>query len=328
MRFDRRLFLAALGAVAAAPTAARSARLRQPDPALWDPKGLPLREGFAPGPNGRVYHRVYGKPGRTPVVVLHGGPAGEHLYMRPYAALATDRQVVLYDQSGCGRSDSPADLKRYTVDRYVAELEALRAHLGFGRMIVLGHSWGGMLAPAYAAAHPERVAGLVLAGTATRWRDFEDAAQVWLAELGPQAVATVARAKRTGRTDDPAYGALLQRYYARHLCRLDPTPAWFDAEGERVGRNPVYVYLNGPSEFQFTGAFASLDGRRALAGIRAPTLVTCGEFDEGPAWVARKIAALVPGARLQVFDGLSHMSHIEDPARVVGATGRFVRTIA
>ena len=287
---------------------------------------MPLREGFAPGPNGRVYYRVYGKPGATPVVALHGGPAAGHRYMRPYAALATDRQVVLYDQSGSGRSDSPRDLKRYTLPRYVAELDALRAHLGRAKVALLGHSWGGTLAPAYADAHPARVATLVLAGASSRWQDFEDAAQVWLRQLGPEAVATVARAKRTGRTDDPAYGALLQRYYALHLCRLDPMPKWFLAEGDKIDRNPVYIYLNGPSEFQFTGAFASLDMRPALRRVRVPPLVTCGEFDEGPPPIARKIAALVPGARLKVFDGLSHMSHVEDPARVVTATAAFLRT--
>lgn len=329
MTIDRRTMLAATAAALTLPTAARAAtKLPMPDARLWDPPAPPLREGFATGPNGKVYYRVHGKPGATPVILLHGGPAAGHRYMRPYAAMATDRQVVLYDQSGSGRSDTPKDLKRYTLARYVAELEALRAHLGFEKVILLGHSWGGLLAPAYADAHPERVAGLVLAGTGARWMDFEDAAAVWLKQLGPEAVATVEKAKRTGRTDDPAYGKLLERYYALHLCRLDPPPAWFNAEGEKIGRNPVYAYLNGPSEFQFTGAFASLDMRAALRRVKVPTLVTCGEFDEGPPWIARRVTALVPGSKLQVFDGLSHMSHIEDPARVVGATAKFVRTIA
>lgn len=328
LRPDRRELIAGLAAgIAITPAFAAPKKLPMPDAALWDP-AVAFTEGEATGPNGAVYHRVYGKPGRTPVITLHGGPAGGERYMRAYAGLATDRQVVLYDQSGCGRSARPADLTSYTLDRYVAELEALRAHLGFEKVVLLGHSWGGILAPAYAALYPHRVEGMVLAGTAVRWRDFEDAAAIWLAELGPEAVATVAAAKASGNSHTPEYGALLERYYALHLCRLDPWPAWFVAEGEKIDANPVYAYLNGPSEFQFTGAFGNLDMTNQLKALPMPTLVTCGEFDEGPPAVARKIVAIKSHAKLVVFDGCSHMSHIEDPKRVIGTTAAFLRTLA
>jgi len=314
------------GAVLADRAAAttRYRRLAQPDPALWHIDTPPTADGMAAGPNGSVYYRLYGKPGRIPVIVLHGGPAAGETYMRPYVGLAGDRQVVLYDQSGCGKSAAPMDLSRYSVDRYVTELDALRAHLGFERIVLVGHSWGGFLAPAYAAAHPERVAGLVLAGSAASVRDFADAAQRWLAEIGAQAVATAARAEAKPGTDDPAFAQLNALYYSRHLCRLDPWPAFFVAAGERIAGNPVYIYLNGPTEFQFTGAMASLDLTASLPKLRVPTLVTCGEYDEAPPWVGAKLAALIPGATLITFAGLSHMAHIEDPAEVVAATTRFL----
>jgi proline-specific peptidase len=285
---------------------------------------VPSRDGLATAANGKIYYRLFGGGKRLPLVTLHGGPAGAHGYMMPYAHLATDRPVVLYDQSGCGRSSAPPELKRYTVARYVAELEALRSHLGFEKMLLLGHSWGGLLGPAYAAAHPNRVAGLVLAGTSPDWQGFTDAARHWLAELGPQAVATVARAERSGRTDDPAYQALLGHYYALHLCRLEHWPKFLEEAGETIGRNHVYQYLNGPSEFQFTGALARYDGSGAARSIAAPTLITCGQYDEAPPFVARRLAGLIRGARVEAFAGLSHMAHIEDPARVVGATRRFL----
>ena len=159
-----------------------------------------------------------------PVIVLHGGPAAGHRNMRPYAALAGKHEVVLYDQSGCGRSARPADLALYTPERYADELDAVRHHIGAERAILLGHSWGGMLALAYMRRYAAHVGGLVLAGTAPRLADYAAAADRWLIAMGPEARTIVRRAEREGHTGDSAYQALTGRYYAEHLCRLDPWP--------------------------------------------------------------------------------------------------------
>jgi proline-specific peptidase len=319
----RDLLLAGL-ALTTAPIVARAASLAMPDPALWAPFEAQRRAGRAPGPNGEVAYWIYGQQGRTPVIVLHGGPCADHVYMRPFAALADDRPVVLYDQSGCGASAKPADLGAYSVDRYVAELEALRAHLGYDRVCLIGHSWGGMLALAYGQAYGDRVERLVLAGTAPRLVDFTEAANIWLEQFGPDARAVIQRAEASGTFDDPAYLDLTDRYYHRHLCRLDPWPAWLVAVFERLATNPVYKHLNGPSEFQFGGALDSMDLRPGLGSIRARALVSCGEYDEAPHWVARNLAAAMPRADVQVFTGLSHLTHVEDPRVVVAATRNFL----
>ena len=104
MIIDRRTLVAAAAALFAMPAYARQRRLAQPAASLWDPDIGPLTEGMARGPNGDIYWRSYGTSGKTPVVLLHGGPAAGHRYLRAYAALAGDRQAVFYDQSGCGRS--------------------------------------------------------------------------------------------------------------------------------------------------------------------------------------------------------------------------------
>ena len=326
MRLTRRTMLTGLAGAALAPSlrAADYPRIPQPDPGLWHIDNEPVITGMAPGPNGGVYYRLYGEAGKTPVIALHGGPAAGETYMRPYVGLAWDRQVVTYDQSGCGNSARPSDMARYSLDRYVEELDALRRHLGFERVVLVGHSWGGMLAPAYAARYPDAVAALVLAGAAVRVADFQEAAAQWLAAIGPDARATVERAERTGALDDPAYGQVLQDYYARHLCRLDPYPDWFVRVAAEISRNPVYGYLNGPTEFQLGGALAGLDNSAALKAVRVPTLITCGEYDEAPPWVAQRIRQHVRKARLTVFPALSHMTHIEDPALVIGTTSAFL----
>ena len=303
---------------------------KMPDPQLWRIDVPPRHEGTAEGgPNGQVYYRIYGEePGRTPIVALHGGPAGGHTYMRPYSALATDRQVVLYDQSGCGRSARPADLSLYTIDRYVGELEALRSHLGLERMIVLGHSWGSVLAPAYAASYPDRVEAIVLTGSVTRYRDYQEAALRWLRAMGPGVVATVQAAEKSGNTADPAYQKILDEYYHAHVIRLKTWPQWvLDTFGD-LDDNPVYKSLNGTSEFSLTGTLLNVDLRPKLARLHMPALVSCGEFDEAPPWVGRKVAAALSNAQFHAFPGLGHCPHIEDPERAMAVTRSFIQGVA
>ena len=121
-------------------------------------------EGFLERPIGRTWYRVTGEGGRTPLVALHGGPGSTHNYFRPLERLADERQVVLYDQLGCGRSDRPDELE-WCLEVFTAELDALREHLGLDEIHLLGTSWGGMLALEHALARPESVAGLVLSST-------------------------------------------------------------------------------------------------------------------------------------------------------------------
>jgi proline-specific peptidase len=327
---NRRNFLTTAALATLLPIAG-SALAASPDRAtaserLWDPRPDGATEGEMQGPNGSVYHRIYGKPGRIPVIVVHGGPAAGHAYMRPYAALATDREVVLYDQSGSGLSSRLRDLSAYSVDRYVAELDALRQHMAFEKMCLIGHGWGGMLALAYARDHGDHVASLVLASTAPAMPDLADATNRWIAAMGPEAVATLQQAEASGTIDDPAYERLVERYRKQHVCRLDPWPVWFESEEKKARSNPVRANLRGPDDLQFEGTLKNLDLKPTLAGIRAPTLVTCGEFDSASPWIGEQLAAAIPGGRFVTFPGLSHMTHIESPRRVIGLTAAFLST--
>src|SRR5712675_381114 len=86
-------------------------------------------EGHLEVDGGRVWYRSVGEGG-TPLLCLHGGPGFTHYYLEPLEALADRRQVIFYDQLGCGRSDRPADPALWTVGRFVEELAQVRAALG------------------------------------------------------------------------------------------------------------------------------------------------------------------------------------------------------
>jgi proline iminopeptidase len=112
---------------------------------------------------GTLGYRRYGTAGR-PYVLLSGGPGLNSSYVDPIAIeLSHERTIVVLDQRGTGTSrDAIGDGSQLTVAGAIADLDALRAALGLTHLSLLGHSWGAMLSMAYAAAHGDRVASLVL----------------------------------------------------------------------------------------------------------------------------------------------------------------------
>jgi proline iminopeptidase len=166
-----------------------------------------------------IYFEQYGNPGGKPALFVHGGPGGGTTPAQARFWDPTRYRIVLFDQRGCGRSTPHASLERNTTWDLVADMEALRAHLGIPRWQVFGGSWGSTLALAYAEKHPERVTELVLRGIFTLrrreldWfyqeggasRIFPDAWEHYVAPIPPEE-----------RTD------MMQAYYKR-LTSADPS---------------------------------------------------------------------------------------------------------
>jgi proline iminopeptidase len=125
----------------------------------------------------RFHAESFGDAGKPVLIVLHGGPGADYRYLLPLKALADDYHVVFYDQRGTGLSPRvPAS--SITLDSFVSDLDAFVDHYGRGRPVhLVGHSWGAMLASAYAGAHPQKVARMVLAEPAFLDHSTADAMQ-------------------------------------------------------------------------------------------------------------------------------------------------------
>lgn len=129
----------------------------------------PIPEGFEEGllaldHGHHMYWRRHGNRAGPVVLVLHGGPGGQH---NPRAAEFFDPRiwcVVLYDQRGCGRSTPRASTEHNTVVHLVADIECLRVHLGVERWALFGGSWGTRLAISYGVVEPRRCTGFMLRG--------------------------------------------------------------------------------------------------------------------------------------------------------------------
>jgi len=274
----------------------------------------------------RVWYRRVGGGG-VPLLTLHGGPGAGHDYLESLEALAADREVVFYDQLGCGRSDRPDDPALWRMERFVSEVDAVRRALGLERVHLLGQSWGGWLAIEYMLSRPRGVLGLVLASTSASISQFVSEAERLKAVLPSEVYETLRRYERAGELHHPDYEEAVMEFYRRHLCRLDPWPESLVRTVENLEGNPVYETMNGPNEFFVIGNLKDWDRTGRLGEIGVPTLVTVGRYDEITPACAETIHRGIPGSEMRIFEQSAHVAHLEETEAYVEAVAGFLARV-
>jgi proline iminopeptidase len=258
---------------------------------------------------------TYRKLGHGPLLVCHpGGPGFSSTYFGDLAALWEQFTLIMLNPRGTAASDRPADPRAYQIDDYVADVEELRLHLGQERMLLLGHSHGGVVAMAYAAAHPGRVRRLVLASTLCRFGPEHEAAmragmdkrmgQPWAADA-----VTALEEEQAGRFEsDQQLNQLVFRELPLYFAHFGPAEAgYLDTLKSET--------LNGDALRLFNQEiFTTFDLRGRLGAISAPALVITGDEDFicGPI-CAEEICAGVKGARMTVVGDSGHQVFVEQP---------------
>lgn len=285
-----------------------------------------LREGF----DVVAYH--YGPEphaAREVLIGVNGGPGLPCAYLRESHASLADagRSVVFYDQLGCGASDRPKDPALWTLHRYVAELEQVRAALGIERFHLLGHSWGTWLGTEYCLTHPERVASYIAADGAVDIPHLVAELHRLRAALGDETVRMMVRREADGSIGHPEYQAAITLLNYRHVCRLDQWPAALQASVSDWNMDP-YCTMQGPNEFTYTGNMKDWNRIPALDAIQCPCLVLCGEFDELSPACSRRIHDALPHSKLVVFRDCSHMPFYERPSEYFPVVRAFLAEVS
>lgn len=291
----------------------------------WDE---PEESGHVPVEGGRIWYRINGvdRRDRAPLVAIAGGPGLSHHFLAPLLALSDERPVVLYDQLDTGDADRPDDPANWTLGRFVTEIPALRRALGLDEVVLLGYSWGSMVALDYALARPAGLRGLVLASpviSARRWR--QDGAAL-VAELPEQHRTAIADCTARGDFDNIAYRQAEDEYLRRHVRPAGEMPVEL-ARSLALFNTRLYHFMWGPSEFSFTGTLASFEAAERLPELDLPVLVICGEHDEARPASCREFAAMMPDARLAMISDASHCALNQKPAEYLAELRRFLAKV-
>ena len=267
---------------------------------------LPADEAHLAVPGGRIWYKVTGSGRGTPVILLHGGPGFSSFYLKPFEELGNDRVVIRYDQLGGGKSDTTSDTTLFTIPHFVAELDSLRAHLGYDKVDVFGHSWGTILAVEYYRAHPTHVRSLILGSAALDIPAWEKHARDLTKTLPDSSQRAIQVREAAHQFDAPDYQAAIDQFYGMYVWR-HPVAADLDSTLKTVNM-AIYNYMQGPSEFTITGTLKYYDVTGFLKDIKVPVLYTVGEFDEANPVTIRRFAGMTPGARVVVLPGAAHMT--------------------
>ena len=288
----------------------------------------PENSGFVDVEGGRVWYRENGARDDNGLAVLciHGGPGFSHHYMLPLVDLADAYRVVFYDQLDAGNSDKPGVPANWRIERFVAEVVAVRAALGLERVVVIGNSWGGSVAAEYAITRPRGLAGVVLSSPLINTRRWIADNTAHRKRLPAEVQAALDAHEAAGTIASAAYQEATMVFNRRHMCRMDP---WPDDVRRSVDEANLDCYgtMWGPSELAATGTLADYDCGDRLHQIEAPTLFTCGEHDEATPAACRDFAALVTGAEVAVIADASHMAFFEQRAEYIALMRGFIARV-
>ncbi|HXC58320.1 MAG TPA: proline iminopeptidase-family hydrolase [Steroidobacteraceae bacterium] len=325
MTIDRRsLLLAAAGGTLAACGRTSSTGTTATPAATTAPSELPVDTGMADVPGGKVWWMRVGRDtGKTPLLTLHGGPGAAHNYLLPLKALADERQVIFFDQLGCGRSEAPEDASLYVLPRCVEELAAVRKALKLEKVILYGHSYGGVLAIEYLTQTPGvSVEKIILASTAASMPQTV-AGMHRLIEALPNG-RRVFELEKAGKQQSEEYQKLVELFYNTYVCRLNPWPKDAMDSIEALGKSRSYPVMNGPNEFTIVGNLAKWDRIAELDKISAPTLLLTSQYDEAPMECQQTMQAGIKGSNIVVLGNCSHLAMQEKPEEYLRALRSFM----
>jgi proline iminopeptidase len=280
------------------------------------------RSGMVHTPEVDLHYEMLGTSGiELPVIAVNGGPGLSHAYMVQndlWQRVAAHRRVVLYDQRGTGGSKHVQPNASQTMDAQVADLDAIRAALALDHVAILGDSYGGMIAMAYAAAHPEHVSRLVLSDSgAPSWKTLEHVLPQVFPDLEEQGAAE----EKALAAKDPEAAA--QAGLVNHMRMIFYSPQKRDAYIARMGDlGFVPAVANAVQQ-----ATADLDLTPKLADFRCPTLVITGRYDMNVApLTAWRIAHAIPGAQIVFFEKSGHLPAYEEPDKYLKVLEAFLST--
>lgn len=256
-----------------------------------------------------------------PLFFIAGGPGGTHYGLRSFDSLVDNHTLVYYDAFGRGKSDTAQSVTAYSLDRDIRDLDGLRQAMGFEKIAILGHSYGGVVAQGYALQYPDRVSHLIIANSFhsfLMWQANDDNCNHEIRTNYPEVWDTLMHVRAQGYvSSDPVHQEIYGRVPYGFLYAYNP-----DKFVNRR-RKPYPNAFNSALYYQMVGKdgdfivgsdIGTFDYRQRLRELTMPVLVVGGRFDRVavPAEMV-KYKTYCPQARYVMFEKSGHNPQVEEP---------------
>lgn len=277
---------------------------------------MKITEGYMPFEGFKTYYRIVGEktPGKAPLVLLHGGPGSTHNYFEVLDKIAeTGRQVIMYDQIGCGNSFVEGHPELFNADTWIKELIELRKHLGLDEIHLLGQSWGGMQTIWYALEYkPKGIKSYILSSTLSSAKLWEEEQKRRISYMSKEDQEALLGAVESGDYSSKEYNDALGRFMNMY-CAGEVTE-----ESPECLRRPkkagteAYIVGWGHNEFSPTGTLAGYEFTDRLHEIKEPCLITSGAIDLCSPYIAKVMYDRIPNSSWELFQFSRHMPFVEE----------------
>lgn len=243
---------------------------------------------------------------KPPCLLIHGGPGSDHTVYKPWLSpLSEHFQLVHLDLRGNGRSE-PSSLDTYTIAQMADDLECIREHLGFGKLVVFGNSFGGMVAQSYAVKYLESISRLILCDTVPSY-DFVDEVRA----MAPHFAETPEQELMLPKLVEGALKTPEELRQWSEICY----PLLFRRRDEGIMRRHASRILARAdiALHMWANEIPHYDVREELKRLEVATLVMVGRHDPVmPVSQSEEIHDLLPDSRLRVYENSAHLPYIDE----------------
>jgi proline iminopeptidase len=296
----------------------------------------PIQEGYVDANGVLIYYQTIGQG--APLMIVHGGPGASHDYLMPYLLpLVRGNKLIFIDERGSGRSEKLEDASQYIVENMVEDVESVRQALRLGKISLMGHSYGGVLAQAYAFKYQQNLTHLVLGGTfystsemnkvlAEEKRNMPPEALVKLEALEKAGLFNKGKDWEKGRYPDDYAKLAWGDGYFPYLYQRRPDANYDPASGNTSTSWDLYREMWGSDgEFIIDGNLKSVEYLDKLSSIHVPTLLICGDHDESNPRLSRTMHEKIAGSKLAIMPQSGHMAFVDQPNLYIKTVAEFLK---
>ncbi|MEG0254366.1 MAG: proline iminopeptidase-family hydrolase [Vagococcus sp.] len=277
---------------------------------------MTIKEGYMPYLDYKTYYRIVGKENKNkkPLVLLHGGPGSTHNYFELLDRIAKedDRQLIMYDQLGCGLSSMPDDPSLWKASTWIDELIALREHLNLDEIHLLGQSWGGMMVIDYLCAYePKGLKSAILSSTLPSSKLWGEEQHRLIKYLSKEDQEAIRIAEETNDFTSEAYLTANDHFMVRHAAD-NPSPELPEPlRRKKNSGSQAYLYAWGPNEYTPSGTLKDFYYVDQLHTIDTPTLITSGADDLCTPYIAKLMHDKIPNSQWELYQHSRHMPFVD-----------------